>query len=82
MGGPPFTEGLGVSRDPQGCPWDPWAPGEPTEFLAILEILDFSKNRFFSLFNRSGGPGTIKIEFSIKKYPWGLIYSFRSWSFH
>ena len=62
---------------PRGPPIDWGAPGTPNGynvngfyiFLQCFEISDFSKNRFFSLFNRSGGPGTIKIEFSIKKYP-------------
>ena len=48
---------------------------------SFLQFSDFSTNRFLSLFNRSGGPGTIKIEFSIKNYPRGLIYSFRSRNF-
>ena len=42
----------------------------------------FSKNCFFSLFNRFLGPGTFKIEFSIKKYPRGLIQTSGSWNVH
>ena len=56
---------------PRGAPWVAWRP-------IFWKFLDFSKNRFFGLFNRPGGPGAFKIVFMIKKYPGGLIYSFRS----
>ena len=46
-------------------------------FCNFLEFLDFLKNRFFSLFNRSRGPGAFKIVFNIMKYTGGLIYSFK-----
>ena len=36
----------------------------------------FSKNRFFSSFNGSGGPGTILDQSGVQEYPRGLIFSF------
>ena len=51
-------------------------------FCNFWKFWDFWKNRFFGLFNGSGGPGSFKIVFRILKYPGGLIYSFRSQNFH
>ena len=67
----------------QGPPLGPWGASRPMGPMKLppeaicYHFLVFLIG-FFSLFNRSRGPGTIKIEFSIKKYPRGLIYSFRS----